>query len=111
MCMCRNWLEPTPQGYGCRGRHARPQGRRMRPAERPSCCAFPAVAWLRGSALPSMIWMWMSSIVVLLGAELNSEVEHQTIRKRPIGERRAAMADTVGRSSGTNGEGHPPANS
>jgi membrane protein len=52
-----------------------------------------------------MIWMWMSSIVILLGAELNSEVEHQTARdsttghERPIGERGAAMANTVGRSS------------
>jgi uncharacterized BrkB/YihY/UPF0761 family membrane protein len=25
-----------------------------------------------------MIWMWMSAIVVLFGAELNSEIEHQT---------------------------------
>ena len=89
--------------------------------------AFAAVTWLGGSALLSwylanfanydatygslgaaigmMIWMWMSSIVILLGAELNSEVEHQTARdsttghERPIGERGAAMADTVGRSS------------
>jgi membrane protein len=50
-----------------------------------------------------MIWMWMSAIVILLGAELNSEIEHQTARdsttghERPLGQRGAAMADTVGR--------------
>src|SRR4051794_32852569 len=47
----------------------------------------------------------MSSIVILLGAELNSEVEHQTARdsttgrERPRGHRGAVMADTVGQSS------------
>jgi uncharacterized BrkB/YihY/UPF0761 family membrane protein len=25
-----------------------------------------------------MIWMWMSAIIFLFGAELNSEIEHQT---------------------------------
>jgi len=88
---------------------------------------FAAFAWLVGSALLSwylanfanydatygslgaaigmMIWMWMSSIVILLGAELNSEVEHQTARdsttgrERPRGDRGAVMADTVGQSS------------
>jgi uncharacterized BrkB/YihY/UPF0761 family membrane protein len=25
-----------------------------------------------------MMWMWISSIVILFGAELNSEIEHQT---------------------------------
>jgi membrane protein len=34
-----------------------------------------------------MIWMWMSSIVILLGAELNSEIEHQTARDSPQGEK------------------------
>jgi membrane protein len=56
-------------------------------------------------AIGMMVWMWMSSVVILLGAELNSEVEHQTARdsttgrERPIGERGATMADTVGQSS------------
>ena len=27
-----------------------------------------------------MIWMWMSSIVILVGAELNSEIEHRLRR-------------------------------
>jgi membrane protein len=31
-----------------------------------------------GAAIGLMMWMWMSTIVVLFGAELNSEIEHQT---------------------------------
>jgi membrane protein len=44
----------------------------------------------------------MSAIVVLFGAELNSEIEHQTARdttvgpEKPLGARGATMADTVG---------------
>jgi membrane protein len=30
-----------------------------------------------GTAIGLMIWMWVSSIVILLGAALNSEIEHQ----------------------------------
>jgi membrane protein len=63
---------------------------------------FAAVAWLVASALLSwylanfanydatygslgaaigfMMWLWISSIVILFGAELNSEIEHQTAR-------------------------------
>jgi membrane protein len=49
-----------------------------------------------------MIWMWMSTIVVLFGAELNSEIEHQTAAdspdgaEKPLGSRGAEMADTLG---------------
>jgi membrane protein len=55
-----------------------------------------------GAAIGMMMWMWVSSIVILVGAELNSEVEPQTARdsttgpERPLGQRGAAMADTVG---------------
>jgi len=31
-----------------------------------------------GAAIGLMIWMWVSSIVILLGAELNSEIKRQT---------------------------------
>lgn len=31
-----------------------------------------------GAAIGLMIWMWMSAIVILLGAELNAQIEHQT---------------------------------
>jgi membrane protein len=55
-----------------------------------------------GAAIGTMTWMWMSAIVVLFGAALNSEIEHQTARdttvgpEKPLGGRGAAMADTVG---------------
>jgi membrane protein len=55
-----------------------------------------------GAAIGMMMWMWMSIIVVLVGAELNSEIEHQTARDTttgkplPLGARGATMADTVG---------------
>jgi membrane protein len=83
-----------------------------------------AVLWLAGSAALSfylsrfadfgatygslaagvglMMWLWLSAIVVLLGAELNAEIEHQTARdstvgpEKPLGARGATMADTVG---------------
>ena len=86
--------------------------------------AFAAVVWLAASALFSwyatnfgsfnktygslgavigfMTWMWLSIIVVLIGAKLNAEIDHQTARDsttgRPklLGARGAKMADTIG---------------
>ena len=55
-----------------------------------------------GAAIGLMMWMWMSAIIVLCGAELNSEIEHQTARDttvgppKPLGGRGAVMADTLG---------------
>jgi membrane protein len=55
-----------------------------------------------GAGIGLMMWMWISSIVILFGAELNSEIEHQTARdttvegEKPLGARGAIMADTVG---------------
>jgi membrane protein len=55
-----------------------------------------------GAVVGLMMWMWLSIVVVLVGAELNSEIEHQTARdstvgpERPLGVRGAVMADTVG---------------
>ena len=55
-----------------------------------------------GAVIGFMTWLWISAIVILLGAELNAEMEHQTVRDtttgspRPIGARGAHMADTVG---------------
>jgi membrane protein len=55
-----------------------------------------------GAAIGTMTWMWMSAIVVLFGAEINSEIEHQTARdttvgeEKPLGMRGATMADTIG---------------
>ena len=55
-----------------------------------------------GAAIGFMTWLWISAIVILLGAELNAEMEHQTARDtttgapQPMGARGAKMADTVG---------------
>jgi membrane protein len=55
-----------------------------------------------GAAIGFMTWLWISAIVILLGAELNAEMEHQTARDtttgtaKPLGARGAKMADTVG---------------
>jgi membrane protein len=55
-----------------------------------------------GAAIGLMMWMWMSAIIVLCGAELNSEIEHQTAldttigQPKPLGTRGAVMADTLG---------------
>lgn len=59
-----------------------------------------------GAVVGFMTWMWISCVVILLGAKLNAEMEHQTARGTtegpalPIGTRGAAMADTPGRPSG-----------
>ena len=58
-----------------------------------------------GAGIGMMMWMWVSSIVILFGAELNSEIEHQTTRDstiqgdKPLGRRGAVMADTVGKAA------------
>ena len=57
-----------------------------------------------GAAIGFMTWIWISTIVVLLGAELNAETERQTAMDttngapKPLGARRAHAADTVARS-------------
>jgi membrane protein len=32
-----------------------------------------------------MMWMWISAIVILLGGELNAEIEHQTAKDSMVG--------------------------
>ena len=55
-----------------------------------------------GAVIGFMSWIWVSTIAVLFGAELNSEIEHQTAvdtttgSPRPMGARGARMADTLG---------------
>jgi len=89
--------------------------------------AFAALAWLAASLLFSwylqdfadynatygslgavigfMMWTWISVSILLAGAEIDSEIEHQTAKDtttgspEPIGERAAAVADTLGASS------------
>jgi membrane protein len=59
-----------------------------------------------GAIIGFMTWIWISVSVVLLGAKLDAEMEHQTARDtttghpRPLGARGASMADTVGPAQG-----------
>jgi membrane protein len=59
-----------------------------------------------GAVIGLMMWIWLSVSVILVGAELNAETEHQTARDtttgraKPIGVRGAVMADTVGKAQG-----------
>ena len=52
-----------------------------------------------------LIWLWLTAMVVIIGAELNSELERQTITDttrgpcRPVGSRSAAMADFIARNT------------
>ncbi len=54
-----------------------------------------------GAAVGFMTWIWISTIIVLVGAELNAELEHQTARdstvgnEKPLGQRGATRADKV----------------
>jgi membrane protein len=54
-----------------------------------------------GAVVVLLMWLWLSAYAVLVGAELNAEMEHQTARdttdppKKPMGRRGAYVADTV----------------
>jgi membrane protein len=54
-----------------------------------------------GAVVVLLLWFWLSSYIILAGAELNAELERQTARDtttgapRPMGARGARMADTV----------------
>jgi membrane protein len=56
-----------------------------------------------GGVAVLMIWFWLTAFIVLIGAELNAEIEHQTRRDstvgppKPMGRRGAVKADTLGR--------------
>ena len=57
-----------------------------------------------GAVIGFLTWIWVSVITVLFGAEINSEIEHQTAvdttsgASLPMGERGAVMADTLGKA-------------
>ncbi len=57
-----------------------------------------------GAIFGFMTWIWLSVMVVLLGAELDAEMEHQTVHDttsgspKPMGRRGAQMADTLGQA-------------
>lgn len=57
-----------------------------------------------GAIIVLMMWFYISSFVILVGAEINAEMEHQTAKdstthpEKPMGDRDARMADTLGES-------------
>lgn len=57
-----------------------------------------------GAGIGFMVWLWISAVIVLLGAQLNAETEHQTAldttegTPMPLGSRGAMMADHVGKA-------------
>jgi membrane protein len=50
----------------------------------------------------SLLWLWLTAVIVLMAAEVNAELEHQTAEDtttgsdRPMGHRGAVKADSVG---------------
>lgn len=55
-----------------------------------------------GAVIGFMVWLWLATTVILIGAEIDAEMEHQTVRDtttghpKPLGARGATKADTVG---------------
>jgi YihY family inner membrane protein len=47
-----------------------------------------------GAVIGFMVWMWFSTIIVLVGGEINADTTEG--RKRPMGSRGAKMADELG---------------
>lgn len=58
-----------------------------------------------GALIGLMVWTWISVIILILGAEINAELEHQTTvdsttgTPLPMGNRGAHVADTIGAPS------------
>ena len=55
-----------------------------------------------GALIGFLIWIWLSVVILIVGAELNAELEHQTAKDTttgpplPMGARGAYVADTLG---------------
>lgn len=58
-----------------------------------------------GALIGLMVWVWISVVILIVGAEINAELEHQTRKDsttgspKPMGERGAYVADTVGEAA------------
>ncbi|MER8824698.1 YihY/virulence factor BrkB family protein [Mesorhizobium sp. M0991] len=58
-----------------------------------------------GAVIGLMMWTWISVVILVVGAELNSEMEHQTAMdtttgaQQPMGARGATVADILGGSA------------
>lgn len=59
-----------------------------------------------GALIGLMVWIWISVIILIVGAEMNAELEHQTRKDsttgapKPMGQRGAFVADTLGEAVG-----------
>jgi len=59
-----------------------------------------------GGIVVLLLWFYITGFVIMLGAEVNAEIEHQTARDsttgppQPIGQRGAFVADDVGEAKG-----------
>ncbi|WP_253380224.1 YihY/virulence factor BrkB family protein [Notoacmeibacter sp. MSK16QG-6] len=62
-----------------------------------------------GAIIGFMTWIWLATAILMIGAELNAELEHQTSRdtttspREPMGERGAVVADRVAGGSDRTG--------
>ena len=67
-----------------------------------------------GAIVAMLTWVWLSVTIVILGGSLNSEIEHQTAEDsttgdaKPLGQRGAFVADTVGERWPARGGGTVP---
>jgi len=58
-----------------------------------------------GALIGFLVWIWLSILILIVGGELNAELEHQTAMDtttglpRPMGQRGAYVADTLGEAS------------
>jgi membrane protein len=58
-----------------------------------------------GAAVILLMWFWLTAFIVMVGAEINSEMERQTQadttegEPEPMGQREAYSADTLGKTS------------
>lgn len=58
-----------------------------------------------GAVILLLFWFYLTGFAIILGAEINAEIEHQTVTdtttgmEEPLGERGAHVADTVGEVS------------
>lgn len=63
-----------------------------------------------GAIIGFLMWTWVSVIILILGAKLNAEMEHQTAEdstsgvSQPMGRRGAVMADTLGKPAADKGD-------
>lgn len=58
-----------------------------------------------GALIGFLVWIWLSVLILIVGGELNAELEHQTTKDTttglplPMGARGAYVADTLGQTS------------